>query len=866
MPPIEDRRPEADLRSQQPLDLDYTTLIFPPAIPRPPASAESLEESASAMRKAASEISEDGASIESTWQGLQPHYTAPESEQLFSVMGIVASKGTTIQEDVSAVADALETFAGEARSAKERMDTLRDDAWDFYNEHKDDELWKLNPVNLAVNASLKLSANRIWGDYQEAERTCANTIAAISGTRHNYVAAGDDASGNLTFTYGIDPDDVPQLPTDLSEISLDDLKLINEITWSNIAYGDLPGNWEHPRDAGMSIWDNFGPGNLWDVGVGVVVSTGLWTDRSGWANSPREALVNFGDHKVQLGLSVAALAGLYGEQGLMNPFDEDSRDGEVWQENMLASWGEVAHEFFPWTELEDRPAYAYTSGGTNLAMTFLAPPVKGIKLAVLFSRGDLLSGVPDNAGLRPDGQGGLTIHWDNGVASRNEFKLPDWLDQNKGDYADHNSRLNDLLARLRGVDTDFGNRENQNTNGTPGSGTGVHEEHTPRPQPPSPRGEQDSHTPGTPRSDDENTGQTSRPPTSTAEEAVDAADQRLNGRSNGTDGPDRETPEQRDGKDDREGEGAQSHPEPDTGAGGGAAEPPKNGGGGSSSDGDGDGDGDGDEKPEGEKPDEVLLAEQRSAEIESTLREGGLTQEQIDQIRGGREATDRDWQRIGSALSQRFGQKVYDDLHPLATEFAFEGADSPQVFAYRYEYYKAIFDEMSNDLKKNEGLGKKQAPLEAARRMPEVDVQSMLESDEEIAVSLRPNHGPIHVDSSPEGLHDSIREAAGRISMPHETSTSYHARKHPNAIPEGEITGNLIKDYILSAENTLRYGEIVERTPAGGGAEKIVVRRPMLSPNGTHETDRKKRPLYLEAILYLKPDSTIIMATFDQST
>ncbi|CAL9519954.1 hypothetical protein SUDANB121_03834 [Nocardiopsis dassonvillei] len=468
MPPIEERVPQADLRNQQPLVLDYTALIHPPAIPSVPASPDSLEAAASAMRTAAGEISEGGHSVEASWQGLQEHYKAPEAERLYSVMGPVATKGDAVGDDTAVVADALETFAEEARTSRQKLEGLRERAWTLYEKCKDKEHWHLNPVDFIENVILKTEVNRAWGTYQEAERSCAQSIAGVTGSGTDYVAAGHAGDGVNTFVYGIDPDDVPSYTLDPSLEGADRLWDLmgksNDLTWHLVVHADLPWILDPARDGAMALWDGFGPTMLWDMGVSAVVAAGLWTEDRGWASSPSEVGNNFVDHKVDLVLSAAAITGLYGQQGFMNPFDDDSRDGELWWENIKDAWGPVLHEQFPWTELEERPAYAWTTGGANAAVALFTGPigwsVKGATLASTFLRGDFL---PDAGGGGRDGfDSPFTTAWADGPGGGSGFGLPSFVVNNLGDYSE-------ITERIRGFFTETSGPANFHSPDTPRS-------------------------------------------------------------------------------------------------------------------------------------------------------------------------------------------------------------------------------------------------------------------------------------------------------------------------------------------------------------------------------------------------------------
>ncbi|MCK9872524.1 hypothetical protein AB0M72_25295 [Nocardiopsis dassonvillei] len=427
MPPVDVMSPVPDPRNQQPLDLDFEILIVPDAIPIPGTSVEVLQAAVSAMRTAAGEVAEGGEGIESTWQGLQPHYTAPESETLFAAMGPVAAKGGTILDDVTTVASALDTFADAAQTAKTTLSALKDEATTFAEEMREKENWSANPLDYSENRRLKLQVNGVWATFQEAERTCANAISAVSGSGNSYVAASGEAPGAGEIVYGLDPDDVPDVAYDLTSVS--DWQRILEDSWNHLEYSEKPWPADWATDAFMAQWDNFGPGMLWDVGVGAVAWTGLWREGSGWANSVGEATDNFFTNKQETLEGLGSLTGLYGEDGWMNPFDSGERSGETWRANAGAAWTEVAHDIVPWREWEDRPAYTVYTGAGNAALAVVSLPARGGTILANLSRGG--SGLPDLDPVdRPE------VVWEPGAAARPGFSLSQTFSDISGDFSD----------------------------------------------------------------------------------------------------------------------------------------------------------------------------------------------------------------------------------------------------------------------------------------------------------------------------------------------------------------------------------------------------------------------------------------------
>ncbi|WP_017600430.1 hypothetical protein [Nocardiopsis lucentensis] len=448
MPPVDVSRPAPDTRFQQPVDPDPLTLLYPPAIPVPGTAPDSLQAAAGAIGTAASEVSRGANDVKTSWEGLQPHYSAPEAEDLFSVMNLVAQKGDTIQDDLADAVGALEDFAEAAAEAKRTLRSLKDQAWDFYEENKDEEHWSANPWKVGQNRALKLDVNRAWATFQEAERECANRLVAVHGGDTTYTAASAGEPGANEIVHGIDPDDVPETAYDLT--SFDDWQRL----WEDADYiarnSAKPWPLDWTVDAYYANWDNFGGGMVWDTAVSAVASTGMWREGRGWADTPGEVWDNALQHQEEKVEGLAALAGFYGEDEWMNPFsgpDAWNWEGDTWWDNVSSSWTEVGHDFVPWREWDDRPAYVVYTGAGNVALTAVAFPVRGGTILARLSNGDLLDGA---GGRLPDdvSPGDMPTHWENGSASLADFDLPEHLSRGGEGYSGATSSIDRLLRRL----------------------------------------------------------------------------------------------------------------------------------------------------------------------------------------------------------------------------------------------------------------------------------------------------------------------------------------------------------------------------------------------------------------------------------
>lgn len=444
MPHIDVIRPshDDDPRNQRAMDVDPDVLIYPPMIPRPATIVENLREAIGTMRSAAGSISDGGHDIEDTWGALPNHYSAPGSDTLFSAMGRVSERGDDIQDDIASAVSELEVFADAAETAKEKLGSLREEAWEFREEMQAEDAWSENIENTLRNHQLKLAANKAWADYQDAERDCATALSSISGSGNTYVPAGEGEPDAGEVVYGIDPKDVPDPNFDLGELA--DWKRIHDFTWDYLKEGDKPAEVGWIADSGMAIWDNFSGGMLWDIGVNAVAATGLWHASTGWADSGSEAFDNAKDHLKETLKDYGALAGVYGGAGSI--LDDGEFTVEMWRQNMAESWKEVAHDLVPWREWDDRPLYTITTAGGNLVTTLVGGlPVRGGTMLARVGTGDFRL---DLEGATP------SLHLGPGVAGRPGLNLSDVFGgQNPDGSGGVLGRLNDITVRLNELTT-----------------------------------------------------------------------------------------------------------------------------------------------------------------------------------------------------------------------------------------------------------------------------------------------------------------------------------------------------------------------------------------------------------------------------
>ncbi|RCV49119.1 hypothetical protein [Marinitenerispora sediminis] len=237
--------------------------------------------------------------------------------------------------------------------------------------------------------------------------------------------------------------------------------------------------------------------------------------------------------------------------------------------------------------------------------------------------------------------------------------------------------------------------------------------------------------------------------------------------------------------------------------------------------------------------------------LENSLRQAGLHDDEIRKLRGGYDRIGDQWQRAAKAVAQPFRKSVKKTLHPAATRFALKNVADPREFAYRYEYFKAVFDERV-DL-----LAAARHPREtlwqtAAKDVLDMDVDAKLEADVRAVREIRSQPSRLNPWLQEGDKEQKIRDMAGSIDMGHDISAAYHARKHYGELPENERSGDVIRDYFASAERTVRESVLAKRE-SGEGGEKLHLARAVV------DGDEKR---YLRAIVLAKDDGRVIMLTY----
>ena len=82
-------------------------MINPAEIPQIPGDMTLLGQHANAITGVGTAFPDTGARVHTTWQGLAPHYLAPEADQLFAATGPVQTVSASLGQDLTTVGTAL---------------------------------------------------------------------------------------------------------------------------------------------------------------------------------------------------------------------------------------------------------------------------------------------------------------------------------------------------------------------------------------------------------------------------------------------------------------------------------------------------------------------------------------------------------------------------------------------------------------------------------------------------------------------------------------------------------------------------------------------------------------------------------------
>jgi hypothetical protein len=194
------------------------------------------------------------------------------------------------------------------------------------------------------------------------------------------------------------------------------------------------------------------------------------------------------------------------------------------------------------------------------------------------------------------------------------------------------------------------------------------------------------------------------------------------------------------------------------------------------------------------------------------------------------------------------------DAQRAAQGWARRGAGGdPREFANRYEYARARFNQLRSAAitrLKGQPNSRARAAQEAAAEITPERLDVSLQGDIRTVTSRGPRQGlePIPPDASPA---DVARQVQGleNVGFESPTAEAYHAIKHQAELPARPgATGDPVTDYAAAARDTIRTGSVVDSARAGDSV-RVIIRKDY---SGT----------LMEAIIYVKPDGTVTLATY----
>ncbi|MGW5213819.1 hypothetical protein ACWEQO_22115 [Streptomyces sp. NPDC004051] len=256
-------------------------MISPYDIPQFTGDFDQLDKDVSGLRSDAIGIRNGGMDVHSRFQMLEAFYTAPEAEALFATTRPVMDGAEVFATKLETVADALDTYAVEARPLAKRLEQLKTDALAFTRSVEGDDDWTEDEKKVERNQRLINDVTATQFAFQEAERLAADKISAVVGGPR-FVA--DDGSGLVergTVRYGFELDlleEAEQLPWGTPEE-----QTYEAWSWGWFGHGAKSFFWDGIYKDGIEagvegLWAlASGDGEAWSGLKDVVTGIGLYT-------------------------------------------------------------------------------------------------------------------------------------------------------------------------------------------------------------------------------------------------------------------------------------------------------------------------------------------------------------------------------------------------------------------------------------------------------------------------------------------------------------------------------------------------------------------------------------------------------------
>jgi hypothetical protein len=170
-------------------------VINPAGIPTIPGDMGALDGHATALRETGTDFAATGARIDSTWQGLNGVYDAPEVGQLLAATAPVKTISASVGSDLGTVAAALATYAAEVRQIQAQLAALKSQATEFVAAVHGQDDWTSDGSKVDRNNELIKAVDTQMAAFFDAQRRCANAINALYGGPQYRADNGD---GKLT--------------------------------------------------------------------------------------------------------------------------------------------------------------------------------------------------------------------------------------------------------------------------------------------------------------------------------------------------------------------------------------------------------------------------------------------------------------------------------------------------------------------------------------------------------------------------------------------------------------------------------------------------------------------------------------------
>ncbi|HEY0195160.1 MAG TPA: hypothetical protein VGC42_28795, partial [Kofleriaceae bacterium] len=257
---------------------------------------------------------------------------------------------------------------------------------------------------------------------------------------------------------------------------------------------------------------------------------------------------------------------------------------------------------------------------------------------------------------------------------------------------------------------------------------------------------------------------------------------------------------------------------------------------------------------EGKTPTEAAAAE-KQAEIDDELA-GELKARGVESDPMFKDMDRQTRGKVNTALKNDPLAKAGDGVQDAATKWAKDGADgNPREFANRYEYARAKFNEIRNGLASeykgkpdgknllNDAAGKELSPDKLAKDLSTDNAASKAQGPgENLDMSKLPEKPtPDDIGKAVKGL--------DRVGFESETAESYHTVKHQAELPEPKLAESPVENYDAYAKDTIKTGEVVKAERQPNGSIQVIIQK----------TYGGK---VLEAILYIKPDGKVTLASY----